>query len=322
MKPSRGPNPERIGRPEPNCCPETHYEAPEAPQREGSGPRRARTRGPGGCAASRRPSACAASVRRKPLEDVGVAAQIHPAHAPGLVEMGIGALQPFAALPQQASPAGTPNAPPVAIHRGARRPFTLPTASPAVRLRHVAAKPQGRPTQPTSRCCDTPCPRPPLRYHHPPARPPQPARPRSPASRPSSSYRRHSQPTRTAMTSRKIVRSNALFARIRPTRQDRSCCSSPIWRLASPPKRLGRTSTCRARRSQMAPRFLKHSMPCRCTRTRRMLERRAPAECPFMERSKLSSVDRPHLEGAKEGQPHAQRLRIASRTQDCQSNCL
>ena len=212
MKPSRGPNPERIGRPEPNCCPETHYEAPEAPQREGSGPRRARTRGPGGCAASRRPSACAASVRRKPLEDVGVAAQIHPAHAPGLVEMGIGALQPFAALPQQASPAGTPNAPPVAIHRGARRPFTLPTASPAVRLRHVAAKPQGRPTQPTSRCCDTPCPRPPLRYHHPPARPPQPARPRSPASRPSSSYRRHSQPTRTAMTSRKIVRSNALFA--------------------------------------------------------------------------------------------------------------
>ena len=61
---------------------------------------------------------------------------------PVFVEMGVRALQPFAALTQQASPSGTPNSTPVAVHSGARQRLALPAAPPAIRLRHVAAKPE------------------------------------------------------------------------------------------------------------------------------------------------------------------------------------
>ena len=42
----------------------------------------------------------AAGVHQEALADVGVPPQMHPAQAPGLVEMGVGSLEAFAALAQ------------------------------------------------------------------------------------------------------------------------------------------------------------------------------------------------------------------------------
>ena len=83
-----------------------------------------------------------ARVHQKALEDVGVAPQVQPAHAPGFIEMGVGALQALAPLPQQALAPGAPNAPSVAIHSSPRRRFAPPAPPAAIRLRHVAAKPE------------------------------------------------------------------------------------------------------------------------------------------------------------------------------------
>ncbi len=67
-----------------------------------------------------------------------MSAQMHPAHAAGFVEMRIG---PFAALPQQALPAGASNPPPIGINGGAGVGLSLPVAPPAVRFRDAAAPP-------------------------------------------------------------------------------------------------------------------------------------------------------------------------------------
>ncbi len=48
-----------------------------------------------------------------------MSAQMHPAHATGFVEMRIEPFKPFAALPQQALPAGASNPPPIGINGGA-----------------------------------------------------------------------------------------------------------------------------------------------------------------------------------------------------------
>ena len=46
----------------------------------------------------------------------GVPPQMHPAHPPGLVEMGVGSLEAFAALAQQSPSAGPPDPPAIGIH--------------------------------------------------------------------------------------------------------------------------------------------------------------------------------------------------------------
>ena len=47
-----------------------------------------------------------ADVHEQALQDVGMPAQMRPAHAPRFEQMGEGALDPFAAVPEQALPAG------------------------------------------------------------------------------------------------------------------------------------------------------------------------------------------------------------------------
>ena len=42
----------------------------------------------------------AADVHEQPFQDVGMPAQMHAAHAAGVIEMGVGPFQPFAPLPQ------------------------------------------------------------------------------------------------------------------------------------------------------------------------------------------------------------------------------
>ena len=59
----------------------------------------------------------AADMHEHTLQDVGMPAQMHPAHAPDFVEMRIGAFEPFTALAQQPLPAGAPNPPTIGIHR-------------------------------------------------------------------------------------------------------------------------------------------------------------------------------------------------------------
>ena len=65
-----------------------------------------------------------------------MAAQMHPAHAPGFVQMRIGPFQSFAPLPQQALSTGAPNPSPIGIDRVPGRRLALPRAPPAIRLRH------------------------------------------------------------------------------------------------------------------------------------------------------------------------------------------
>ena len=85
-----------------------------------------------------------AGVHEHALQDVGMAAQVHAAQSSGFVEVRIGAFEPFAALPQQPSPAGAPNASTIGIHRFACRRLPRPVAPSAIRLRDVTPDPQGR----------------------------------------------------------------------------------------------------------------------------------------------------------------------------------
>ena len=74
------------------------------------------------------PEVGATDVHEQAFEDIGMAAQMHPAHAPGLVEMRVGPFHPFAALPQQALSTITPNPPPVGAYTAflaAALPFHL-----------------------------------------------------------------------------------------------------------------------------------------------------------------------------------------------------
>ena len=73
-------------------------------------------RGPGGCAGS--PDARqfaheeaqirATDVDEQTLEHVGVSAQMHAAQSPGFVKVGVGTLEAFPTLPQQAPAAEQP----------------------------------------------------------------------------------------------------------------------------------------------------------------------------------------------------------------------
>ena len=149
MEPRRTPNPDRIRTLGRDGGPDTRYRPPEAVQHDDQG---RDERLDAALEAARRPDPRhlaheeaqieAAGPHQKALRDVGMPSQIHPTHAPRLVEMGVRALQPFAALSQQAFPSGTPNPTPVAMHSRARQRLALPAASPAIRLRHVAAKPE------------------------------------------------------------------------------------------------------------------------------------------------------------------------------------
>ena len=85
-----------------------------------------------------------AGVHEHALQDVGMSAQVHASHAPGVVEMRIGAFEPFTALAQQPLPAGAPNPPTIGIHRVACLRLPLPVASPAIRLRDVTPDPKVR----------------------------------------------------------------------------------------------------------------------------------------------------------------------------------
>ena len=59
----------------------------------------------------------AAGLQQHALEDIAVSAQVHPAQAPGGVEMCIGTFEAFAAPTQQPLAASAANPPPVGIHR-------------------------------------------------------------------------------------------------------------------------------------------------------------------------------------------------------------
>ena len=56
--------------------------------------------------------------------------QVHPAHAPGLVEMRIRPFEPFAAPPQQPLVAVPSNPAAIGIDDVPRRDFALPVAPP------------------------------------------------------------------------------------------------------------------------------------------------------------------------------------------------
>ena len=106
-----------------------------------------RSRGPGGSARRtdarqlphEQPQIEAADVHEQPFQDVGMSAQMHAAHAAGVIEMGVGPFQQFAPLPQQPFPARASDPPPIGIHRVPCRGLALPPTPAAVRLRDVAA---------------------------------------------------------------------------------------------------------------------------------------------------------------------------------------
>ena len=139
----------RIRRPRRHERLRGRYEAPEAAQDEsrrvekGAGaaleaPRRADARQ----AAKDQAEIEAADVHQEALPDVGVPPQMYPAQAPGLVEMGVGSFEPFAALAQQPPTAGPPDPPPVRIHGVTGGVLAAPASPATVRIRHVAAQPQ------------------------------------------------------------------------------------------------------------------------------------------------------------------------------------
>ena len=84
------------------------------------------------------PEVEATDVHEQAFEDIVMAAQMYPAHAPGLVEMRVGPFHPLAALPQQALSTITSNPPPGGIHRFLGCRLALPLAPTAIRLRHIA----------------------------------------------------------------------------------------------------------------------------------------------------------------------------------------
>ena len=85
-----------------------------------------------------------ADAHHEALDDVGMAAQIHPAQPPGFVEMRVGAFEAFAATAQRSPAVRAPNPPPIGIHRVADLPLPPPAPPPARRLRHIAAQPEVR----------------------------------------------------------------------------------------------------------------------------------------------------------------------------------
>ena len=87
------------------------------------------------------PEVEAGGVHEQPLEDVGMPPQMHTPHRAGFEEMGERAFQPFAALAQQALPAGATNAPAVAIDRGAGRGLAAPVPAAAIGFRDVCTAP-------------------------------------------------------------------------------------------------------------------------------------------------------------------------------------
>ena len=68
----------------------------------------------------------ATDVDEQTLEHVGVSAKMHAAQAPGFVEVGVGTLEAFPTLLQQAPPADAPNAPPVGADGRPRRRLSPP----------------------------------------------------------------------------------------------------------------------------------------------------------------------------------------------------
>ena len=103
----------------------------------------------------------ATDVDEQTLEHVGVSAQMHAAQSPGFVEVGVGTLEAFPTLPQQAPAADTPNAPPVGVDGRPRRRLSPPAdaARGPAPTRNCGFP--TRPTPPRSRCCDIPYRRPP-----------------------------------------------------------------------------------------------------------------------------------------------------------------
>ena len=103
----------------------------------------------------------AAGVDEEALPDVGVPPQMHPAQAPGLVEMGVGSLEALAVVAEQALTAGPPD-PPAGWHtqRHGRRACRASVAGRGPAPTRSCAAP-GRPARPSSRCRGTPYLRPP-----------------------------------------------------------------------------------------------------------------------------------------------------------------
>ena len=144
-----GGNPRRIARIKLTSRSGRRYQAPAAAESPDQGGKES----PGAALeAARRPDARqfahkeaqirGTDVDEQALEHVGVSAQMHAAQSPGFVEVGVGTLEPFTPLAQQALPAGAPNAPPVGVDGRAGVGLVAPVAPTAIRLRHVAADSQ------------------------------------------------------------------------------------------------------------------------------------------------------------------------------------
>src|SRR5437870_11171935 len=82
-------------------------------------------------------------MNQEAFQNIRVAAQMRPTHAPRVIEMREGAFDPLAALAHQAPAASSANPATIAIHRRLGLGLLRPIASPAVRLRHVGADAHG-----------------------------------------------------------------------------------------------------------------------------------------------------------------------------------
>src|SRR5262245_7645168 len=85
----------------------------------------------------------ARDMNQQPLPNVGVAAEVHAAHAASLIKMGKRPFESLATEPQQAHASWAANAPTIAVHRVARLRVLLPVPSAAIRFGDVAADPHG-----------------------------------------------------------------------------------------------------------------------------------------------------------------------------------
>ena len=139
----------RIRRPRRDEGLRGRYESPVAAQDEfrgvekGAGAALEAPRGPDARqAANDQAEIEAADVHQEALPDVRVPPEMYPAHAPGLVEMGVGSFEAFAALAQQPSSTGPPDSPPVGIHGVTGGELAAPASPAAIRLRDVTAQPQ------------------------------------------------------------------------------------------------------------------------------------------------------------------------------------
>lgn len=71
----------------------------------------------------------ATGVDQQPLQDVGVAAEVHAAHAAGVVDMSEGAFEELATPPQQAQATGPADPSTYPLDRVARGPFDPSTTA-------------------------------------------------------------------------------------------------------------------------------------------------------------------------------------------------